>query len=204
VSIRRRCEHRRPGIRARSRPSLPAEDVTTHRGIPVTTPARSILDLATELGRTSLERLINNADKLDLIDPETLRTWLDDHAGAPGVRILRGLLDRRTFRLSDSDLEITFRPLAEAAGLPTPLTKQIVNDVEVDFFWPELGLVVESDGLRYHRTPASQSKDRRRDQSHTASGLRQLRFTHEQIKYEPEYVRDVLRRTAELLQGDTS
>jgi hypothetical protein len=195
VSVRRRCRHRRAGIRARSRPSLPEADLTTRRGIPVTSPARTILDLATELGRTSIERIVNNADKLDLIDPQTLRSWLEDCPGTPGVRVLRNLLDRRTFRFSDSGLEIAFRPLAEAAGLPPPLTKQIVNDVEVDFYWPDLGLVIETDGLRYHRTPASQSKDRRRDQTHTASGLTSLRFTHEQIRYEPAYVRDILRRT---------
>jgi hypothetical protein len=69
------------------------------------------------------------------------------------VRPLRKLLDRLTFRLSDSDLEIFFRPIAASAGLPSPLSKQSVNGFEVDFFWPNLGLVVETDGLRYHRTP---------------------------------------------------
>src|SRR5256885_671482 len=78
---------------------------------------------------------------------------------------------RRTFTKTRSDLERDFIPLARAAGLPRPLTQQIVSGHEVDFYWPELGLVVESDGLRYHRTPAQQAKDRRRDQTHTAAGL---------------------------------
>jgi len=47
---------------------------------------------------------------------------------------------------------------------------------------PELGLVVETDGLRYHRTPAQQARDRRRDQLHTAAGLTTLRFTHAQVR----------------------
>ena len=51
-----------------------------------------------------------------------------------------------------------------------PLTKVWVNGFEVDFFWPELRLVVETDGLRYHRTPAEQARDRLRDQAHTAAG----------------------------------
>ena len=56
------------------------------------------------------------------------------------MRPLREVLDRLTFRLSDSDLEIHFRPIAASAGLPPPLSKQRVNDFEVDFFWPDLGL----------------------------------------------------------------
>ena len=57
------------------------------------------------------------------------------------------------------------------------MTRQRVNGFEVDFFWPTLGLVVETDGLRYHRTPAQQARDRVRDQAHTAAGLTPLRFT---------------------------
>ena len=70
------------------------------------------------------------------------------------------------------------------AGLPLPLTKQIVNGFEVDFFWPDLGLVVETDGLRYHRTPSTQTRDARRDRAHTLAGMTPLRFTHYEIKYE--------------------
>jgi putative AbiEi antitoxin of type IV toxin-antitoxin system/uncharacterized protein DUF559 len=201
VSVRRRCEHRRVGIRARSRPSLARADIVTRNGIPVTTPTRTLLDLATELGDSALERAVNEADKRDLIDPETLRDeLLGGHAGEPGVRALRSLLDRHTFRLSDSDLEILFRPLAAAAGLPPPLTKEIVNGFEVDFFWPELGLVVETDGLRYHRTASAQARDRLRDQTHIAGGLTPLRFTHYQVEFEPGHVRTILRRTSRRLR----
>jgi hypothetical protein len=57
----------------------------------------------------------------------------------PGAPTLRKLLDALTFRLSDSDLEILFRPIAAAAELPPPLTKHMVNGWEVDFYWPDLG-----------------------------------------------------------------
>jgi hypothetical protein len=86
-------------------------------GIPVTAPVRTLIDLATELGPLGIERSVNEADKRDLIDPEALRSALDDYAGEPGVKILRRVLDKRTFRLSDSGLEILFRPIAAAAGL---------------------------------------------------------------------------------------
>ena len=199
VSVRRRCYLRQLGIRARSRPSLPAKDIVLRNGIPVTRPARVLLDQATELTLVELERAINDADKLDLIDPETLRDELDGYAGEPGIRVLRGLIDRRTFRLSDSDLEIFFRPIAIAAGLPDPLTKAPVNGFVVDFFWPDLGLVVETDGLRYHRTAFAQTRDHLRDQTHTASGLAHLRFSHYQVRYKPAHVRRILAKTAQAL-----
>jgi hypothetical protein len=144
----------------RGRPSLTAERVTTHDGIPVTTPVQTLIDLSTELAPIGVERTVNEADKRDLIDPERLRVELDRYVGEPGVKALRALLDKRTFRLSDSDLEILFRPIAMEAGLPPPLTKEIVNGWEVDFFFPDLGLVIETDGLRYHRRPLARPATR--------------------------------------------
>jgi very-short-patch-repair endonuclease len=75
------------------------------------------------------------------------------------------------FDLTDSELERRFLPLARRAGLPRPLTGEKLNGFKVDFFWFELGLVVETDGLRYHRTPAQQARDRLRDQAHVAAGM---------------------------------
>lgn len=201
VSVRRSCKLRRPGLKIRARPTLAAEDVLSLDGIAVTSPALTLIDLATELDPIGVERAVNEADKRDLIDPETLRAALDDHAGEPGVKVLRKLLDKRTFRLSDSDLEILFRPIARKAGLPPPLTKQIVNGFEVDFFWPDLGLVVETDGLRYHRTPSAQARDARRDRTHTLAGMTPLRFTHYEIKYERAQVRHSLRRATVMLRS---
>jgi hypothetical protein len=164
--------------------------------IPVTTPVCTLLDLAAVVPSRKLERAVNEADRRDLISPPRLRAALERHRGRRGVSALRQLLDPETFRLSDSDLEILFRPIAVRAGLPPPLSKQHVNGFEVDFLWPRLGLVVETDGLRYHRTLSAQTRDRLRDQTHVASGLTTLRFTHWQVKHEPGHVVDVLRRTA--------
>jgi Protein of unknown function (DUF559) len=200
VSVRRRGEHHRSDIKVRSRPALPSSDAGTFAAIPVTSPVRTFLDLATELPSNHLERAINEADKRDLIDPDALRKALDHRSGEPGVRPLRRILDKHTFRLSDEELELLFRPLAKAAGLPLPLTKVFVNRFEVDFYWPDLGLVIETDGWRYHRTPSAQTRAALRDQTHTASGLTPLRFSHYQVKYEPAHVRDILTRTAARLQ----
>jgi hypothetical protein len=195
VSLRRTSESRLPGVRCHRRPSLPASAITSRLNIPLTQPVQTFLDLATVAGPKTLERAINEADKHDVIDPDALRKALENHPGEPGVRPLRAILDKHTFRLSDDELELLFRPLAATAGLPTPLTKQIVDDFEVDFFWPDIGLVVETDGWRYHRTPAAQSRDALRFQEHTAAGLTPLRFSHWQVKHEPAHVKTILRKT---------
>ena len=200
LSVRRTQAVRRPGLLVHRRPTLPASAIQLHDDLPVTSPVRTLIDLSTELDPIAIERAVNDADKRDLIDPESLRLSLDDHAGEPGVRPLRRVLDRLTFLLSDSDLEIYFRPIAASAGLPSPLSKHRVNDFEVDFFWPELGLVVETDGLRYHRTPSAQKRDALRDRTHVLAGMTPLRFTHHEIRHEPQRVRTELRRAAAILQ----
>jgi predicted transcriptional regulator of viral defense system len=183
---------RRPGVTVHRR-TLRPEDMTTRDGVPVTTPAATLVDLATRLGDSALERAVNQADQLDLIDPEKLRADLD-HVGRRrrGAARLRRLLDRYTFSFTRSELEQALIPIALAVGLPMPLTCVIVNGYEVDFYWPDLGLVVEADSLRYHRTAAKQTRDLERDQAHARAGLTCIRFSHAQIKYDPEYVRNTL------------
>jgi Protein of unknown function (DUF559) len=175
--------------------------VTERSGIPVTTPICTLIDLATCLDPHSLEAAINEADKLDLVGPEQLHEALDYTPRRPGVGVMCKLLDHRTFVLTDSKLERYFIPIAPAAGLPKPLTRHRLNEYRPDFFWPELGLVVEADGLRYHRTPAEQAHDRLRDQTYTAAGLTPLRFTHAQVRFEPTYVQATLEAVARRLRA---
>jgi very-short-patch-repair endonuclease len=172
-----------------------AFETTIHRGVPVTTPACTIVDVAPTLPPHELERTINQADVLGLITVPDLRAALEEMPRRPGLAKVRRTIDRRTYRFTRSQLERAFIPIALRAGLPLPLTRQWVNGFEVDFYWPNLRLVVETDGGTYHRTPAQQTADRRRDQTHTASGLTNLRFTHGQIRYEPGHVEEILRLT---------
>lgn len=179
--------HRREGLtvhRGRA-------EATLRHGIPVTTVLQTLVDLAPRLTRARLERAISEADRLGLTDPERLREGLAAHGRAAAP--LRCALDRRTFRLTRSELERRFIPIALRAGLPMPETRATVNGFEVDFWWPDLGLVVETDGLRYHRTPATQTRDLLRDQAHAAAGVERLRFSHEQIAFEAGYVETTLR-----------
>jgi len=200
VTVRRRCELRRPGILFRGRPSLSPGEIVLRDDIPVTSPVQTLVDLATELDTVFLERAVNDADKRDLIDPEALREELARFGGEPGIRPLRHLLDKLFFRLSDSELEIYFRRIVRGASLPMPLSKQRVNDFEVDFYWPDLGLVVETDGLRYHRTPSAQTRDARRDRAHVMAGMTPLRFTHYEVRYEQRNVRASLLKTIAMLR----
>jgi Protein of unknown function (DUF559) len=201
ISLARHSTLCRPGIRVHDRAGLWNRDIGSRFGIPVTRPVRTFLDLATVTGPKTVERAINEADKLNVIDTDALRLALDEHPGQPGIRMLRQVLDKHTFRLSDDELERLFRPIAASAGLPVPLTKHMVNEFEVDFYWPDLGLVVETDGWRYHRTPSTQTRDALRFQTHTAAGLTPLRFSHWQVKYEPHHVRRILARTAANLRS---
>jgi very-short-patch-repair endonuclease len=191
-------DHRRRGIVSHRR-HLREDETTSHLGIPVTTPACTLVDIAPDLSRHALEGAVSEADKLGLIDPEALRAALDDTPPRPGAPKLLDVLDRLTYVMTDTELERLFLPIARRAGLPLPLTQVYVNGYRVDFFWPDLGLVVETDGLRYHRTPAQQAEDRRRDQAHTAAGRVPLRFTRAQVRFEPGLVEEVLRAVARRL-----
>jgi very-short-patch-repair endonuclease len=144
------------------------------------------------LSTAELEAAINEASQRDLVDPESLREALDAIPPRPGVGRLRRLLDRDTFVLTETRLEQLLLPLARDVGLPPPQTQVWLNEYRVDFYWPELGLVVETDGFRYHRTPAKQAADNRRNQAHIAAGLMPLRFSHWQVRYEPAHVRKML------------
>jgi very-short-patch-repair endonuclease len=189
ISIPAGGPRRRPGIRVHRRES---REVTTRHGIPVSTVPALMVDMALRWPRQHLEAAINQADALDLLDPEAMRRALDGFAGQPGVKPVRDLLDAATFLLTDSELERRFLRLVRRAGLPLPQTQRYVNTHRVDFVWPELGLVVETDGLRYHRTPFQQRRDVERDQAHRARGLVPVRFTHWQVRSAPEAVLDGL------------
>lgn len=187
-----------PGITIHRRP-VPGDERGLCQGLSVTSPARTLCDLACHLPPAELERAVNEADKLDLIDPEALREALDRMTGLRGAPALRRLLDRHTFTLTDSELERAFNPIARAAGLPLPDAEKRVTGFRVDFYWRDLGLVVETDGLRYHRTPSQQAAALKRDQAHFRAGLTPLRFSHAQVAYEAEYVRDALEDMARRL-----
>ncbi|MGI9019387.1 MAG: type IV toxin-antitoxin system AbiEi family antitoxin domain-containing protein [Solirubrobacterales bacterium] len=200
VSVGMGDRHRPAGVVVHQRRESVFADATHCQGIPVTSPLRTLLDCGLGAGPVELERMVNRADERELLDPDAIRAGIERMAGERGVRRLRALMDRQTFALTDSELEGRFRALLRRHSLPQPLTRQRVNGFRVDFHWPELGLVVETDGLRYHRTPAQQLRDRRRDQAHAAAGIERLRFTHAQVRFESGAVASTMSAVIERLR----
>lgn len=189
---------RQPGIRVHRRLGLAAEHRREVSGIPVTDPVSTLVDLAGCVPEWRVERAVNEADRLDLIDPPTLRAEIRDLQSRPGMACLRRLLGCDA--LTDTGLERKFMAIVRSAGLSRPQTQQRVSGYRVDFYWPELGLVVETDGWRYHRTAGEQATDHRRDQAHTAAGLTTLRFAESQVRYRPGEVRARLGAVASRLR----
>jgi very-short-patch-repair endonuclease len=171
------------------------------RGIPVTTVVDTLIDIAPSLSRDELEAAINAAVRRKLIGVRALRAALDDVAPRPGLKKLRATLDRATFVYTDSWLERRFLPIARRAGLTRLVTQRYFGTNRVDFFDPETGMVVETDGFTDHHTPFQQAVDNRRNSFHAAEGRVPLRFSHGQIMYEPAYVEETLRNVAERLRG---
>jgi predicted transcriptional regulator of viral defense system len=190
---------RRPGIRVYRHRDHEAPGRRSVADIPVTHPIATLVDLAAGIPTGQLEAAINEADHLDLVDPEQLLLGLGSLPLRRGVKRIRALLEASTTTLTSTELERRFLPLVRSAGLPVPQTQVWLDGHRVDFFWPDLGLVAETDSLRYHRTPFKQANDKRRDNAHAGSGLTTLRFTDGQIRHEPDYVRRTLIRTARAL-----
>src|SRR4051812_13624595 len=139
--------------------------------------------------RIHLERAINEAAILDLVHPERLRAELPSGRGA---RKVARLLDRDSFVVTENELEQAFVPIAHAAGLTNLETQVHTDGGRVDFLCRDLGVVIEADGLRFHRTASQQSNDLARTHRNALADLLTLRFSHWQIFHEPEYVREVL------------
>jgi very-short-patch-repair endonuclease len=186
LSGKARCE--RPGIRV-SRVAVDRSESTRCRGIPVTTPARTVVDLAAELEPLQLESVVEEARRRHLIR----RHELVAAAGAGGQRSgavrLRALLGREHEpALSRSDTEKRMLRLVRAADLPHPELNAVIGPYEVDMYWPEAQLAVELDSYTFHGTREAFERDRARDAELQSSGLPVLRFTWRQIRYQPELV----------------
>jgi very-short-patch-repair endonuclease len=200
ITIPGRCRRSRDGL-VIHRSDIDPGHIVERDGIPGVSVVVALVQIAPRLSQGELERAINQADGLDLIDPELLRSQLEVLAPMRGVKRLRETLDRRTFAMSRSELERRFRSIAKRAGLPKPETCVMRNGWDVDFLWRDLRLVVETDSLRYHRTAAQQTRDRLRDQAHLAAGDTPVRFSHSQVRFEPAYVERTLDRIVRRLRA---
>jgi len=195
VTIRARSAIPRDGLRLHltTRPL----EVTRLGLLPVTTPARTLLDLAGAVPAHQLAAALHQAEVLDRFDLGALRDVLAAHPRHPGRRPLAAAL-ATTLPETLSDLEDRFLALCAHHGLPRPAANARPLGFRVDFLWPDRRLVAETDGWRHHRTRSAFETDRARDQALAAAGYVVLRFTHRQVATAPA---DVAAKLSSLL-GD--
>jgi very-short-patch-repair endonuclease len=171
VQVLGRHSAKRAGFVVHRTRSLPRSDITRHYGIPVTTPARTLIDLATVVDADTLEAALAEAQIRGLIRPEAL---IPRATGA----LARALGKSEPTR---SQLERAFRRFIEEHDLPRPVINGFVEGFEVDAHWPQARLIVEVDGWRFHSTRAAFEADRERDAILHATGWTVVRVTGRQL-----------------------
>jgi very-short-patch-repair endonuclease len=181
-----------PKIRVHPRRRLTAADIAAVDGIPVTSVARTLVDLAETLAPQPLLKALSEAERLNILDVRALmaaRARTRGRHGPADARLQRAIEELKATgtQLTRSELEDRFAALVARAGLPRPRLNAQIGGFEVDVLWPAHNLVVELDGWVNHRHRAAFERDRRKGNALLAQGFRVLRFTH----------RDVTSRAAE-------
>ena len=186
----------RRGIALHRVASLRAEDRSVHEGIPVTSVARTLFDLASVVSPTAVERAVEESERLRLFDLRAVESVMDRHPRQAGSAVLRAILAEYSVdhELTRSGLERLFLRLCQARGIPRPVVNRVVGPFEVDFSWPGQPLLVECDGRDTHGTSAAFERDRARDAWLTARGYRVVRFTWAGIVRRPDEVAGLLRQ----------
>lgn len=169
---------------------LASREVTVRDGIPVTSVSRTLADLAGVLGRRDLERTLERAEALRVLDVPSLLASVARRPGAPAVR---AIVVAWQPTLTRSEFEVRMLRLVRRAGLPEPLVNARVGDLEIDLLWPHHGLAAEADSLQFHLTRAAMERDRTRDAVLAPLGFRVLRFTDRQVSQRPHEVIAALR-----------
>jgi very-short-patch-repair endonuclease len=197
--IARGCRSR-PRLRVHQVETLDPRDHGKRRGIPVTAPARTLIDYASTTGREEAERAIAEAFALKLVTEPQLLAAIDRAPHRAGVASVRAILGQPGgAKRTRSGGERAMLRLIRAAGLPEPRTNHPVAGFDADFCWPEQRLIVEVDGHNFHSDRRTIERDHRRDVVHKDAGYEVLRFTGRQRDDEPLYVAAVIARAYDRL-----
>ncbi|HEV2775503.1 MAG TPA: DUF559 domain-containing protein [Solirubrobacteraceae bacterium] len=190
----------REGVRVHSGATLFRRDVTLIDNIPCTSLARTILDIAETGTRRDVERAIDRAEQQQMLDTRALDDVLARSYGRRGATILRAVLSEHSAgsTLTRTELEEAFLAICRAVELPPDATNVWIpfpegDGAEADFLYRRQSLIVEVDGRGPHSTRRSFTSDRRRDQRLMLLGWRVVRFTWQQVTFEPAYVAATLR-----------
>lgn len=188
----------RPGIGVHRSTTLEPVDVTEVDGIPCTTLARTLLDLAEVIDRQGLERAVGQADVLRIFDLRAVEDVLSRADGRRGAGVLRDVLAQYEGpTLTDRELEERFFALCREAGVPSPAVNVWITlddgiAYKADFLWRAARLIVETDGWGAHGTRQAFENDRRRDRRLSVAGWTVVRFTWRDVEREPEEVTETL------------
>jgi very-short-patch-repair endonuclease len=162
---------------------LPADEITTKDGIPITTVPRTLFDIAPDLDLRRLERAINEAEILRLFDALSLDDLLDRYPRRSGSRNVRAALQARRAgaHITESDLEVLFLSFADRHGLPAPETNTPVEEFSVDCVWRSARLVLELDSWEFHSTRLAFERDRRKVRVLQARGWHCIPVTYRHL-----------------------
>jgi len=180
---RRRAGANRNGLVVHRTTSLGRPDIASHRGLPVTRPARTLIDLADSFSPAAVERALDEALARRLISPTKLRETIARTPGRRGIALLEQLLDPgRGSGPTRSLAEERLLELVRAAGVPSPDRNVRIGQFVVDFLWRKPGLVIEVDSYTWHAGPKAFKQDRRKEAYLADHGLRLLRVTWEMLE----------------------
>ena len=189
-----RCGRRRAGI-VLHEGGLTESDRAVVDAIPVTTVARTLLDLADVIDERQLDKACEEADRLGLLEMRAVEAVCARSPGRRGLKPLRRLVEEaRAPEFGRSRLEDRVLALCREHGLPAPQTNVEVLGCEVDAFWPQAKLVAEADSWSFHRHRAAFENDRARDAQMQVEGYSVVRLTHRRLQHEPDTVAAELRR----------
>jgi very-short-patch-repair endonuclease len=187
---------RREKIDVHATRSLEPAEITARHGIPCTSVARTLLDLASVVTSRVLDRALEQSMMLRLYDHRSVIEVLERANGRRGAGVLRRSLVRLTDEPPDtrSELERRLLELIRDSGLPRPVVNIRIAGYEVDICWPDKSVIVEADGRRTHGTPQAFERDRQRDLELTNLGWRVIRITWRQVAERPEQIVATVRR----------
>lgn len=180
-------DRRRPGIRLHRSRDLETGHIHRVDGIPVTSAARTLVDIASLLSKRTLERACVRAVRRGLTSTAEVQELLSG-SSRRGAKRLGAVLRSMEPGFTRSEAEYRFLELVRRAQLGVPQANAAVSGYEVDFFWSGARLIVEIDGFAFHSSRSSFESDRRRDAVLTAQGFRIVRVTWRQLSAESEAV----------------
>ncbi len=197
--IARGCRSR-ARLRVHQVETLASADRGQRNGIPITAPARTLIDYAATASAQEAERAMAEAFALKLVTESRLRAAIDRGPNRAGVAMTRAILGQEGGpSRTRSGGERAMLRLIRAAGLPEPRTNYPVAGFTADFCWPDVGLIVEVDGHPFHSSRPAIERDHRRDLVHREAGYQVIRFTARQLEEAPVYVATVIARALDRL-----